>query len=300
MRSSVFVSTFLHIIVITLGIYGLPAIRSAPILEDIPMVVEIIPTALSTNLPSPAKPARPAVKEVETNKPKNLPLPKVKKKAVPPPASEKPKDITTITPIQKPKKPIQKPKKRKKVKVQPKDHKILAKARPRQKPLPPDSFAMVLKNLEKDIAKTISTKKTIKRKNIKPQSNIITRLSKTLSKESREFDSNRQISLSQRHAMINLIKRTMEPCWNFQAGSKRAQDIIVEIEVALRADGHVLNARITNQSQLNTDPFKQAAGESALRAVLNPSCQPYKLPVNLYNEWKDLKLRFNPKEMLGR
>jgi len=297
MRSSVFVSTFLHAIVITLGVYGLPAIRSAPILEDIPMVVEIVPMALRSNLPSVTKSEKPITKKVETKKSKNSPSPKVKKTVVPPLAPEKKKNAVTTPPIQK---PILKPKMKKKFKVQKKVHKNLAKARPSPKPPPPDRFAMVLKNLEKDLAKTTPIKKPTKQKNIEPKSDIIARLSKTLSKENREFNPNRQISMSQRHSMINLIKRTMEPCWNFQAGSKRAQDIIVEIEVALRADGHVLNARITNQSQLNTDPFKQAAGESALRAVLNPSCQPYKLPINLYSEWKDLKLRFNPKEMLGR
>jgi hypothetical protein len=51
---------------------------------------------------------------------------------------------------------------------------------------------------------------------------------------------------------------------------------------------------------LQSDRFKLAAGESALRAVLNPECQPYKLPVNKYDVWKDLKLTFNPREMLGR
>ena len=92
----------------------------------------------------------------------------------------------------------------------------------------------------------------------------------------------------------------MEPCWNFQAGSKKAQDIIVEIQVKLRPNGYVLDAIITNRSELKSDPFKLAAGESALRAVLNPSCQPYSLPVNRYDVWKDIKLTFNPREMLGR
>ena len=106
--------------------------------------------------------------------------------------------------------------------------------------------------------------------------------------------------MNERHAMINTVKKRMEPCWNFQAGSKKAQDIIVEIEVKLRPDGYVSGASITNRSELTSDPFKLAAGESALRAVLNPSCQPYILPTNRYDVWKDIKLRFNPREMLGR
>ena len=30
----------------------------------------------------------------------------------------------------------------------------------------------------------------------------------------------------------------------------------------------------------------------SIHAVLNPSCQPYNLPANRYNIWKDLKLTF--------
>ena len=63
---------------------------------------------------------------------------------------------------------------------------------------------------------------------------------------------------------------------------------------------YIVDAKIMNRSDLRSDPFKLAAGESALRAVLNPSCQPYILPANRYDVWKDIKLTFNPREMLGR
>jgi hypothetical protein len=39
--------------------------------------------------------------------------------------------------------------------------------------------------------------------------------------------------------------------------------------------------------------------ESALRAVLNRHCQPFKLPRDKFDSWKTMKLVFNPKEMLG-
>jgi hypothetical protein len=123
---------------------------------------------------------------------------------------------------------------------------------------------------------------------------------KTENNKSTEYNPNMRVTTSERHAMINTVRRTMEPCWNFQAGPKKMQDIIVEIEVTLRPDGYVTSANITNRSELETDPFKLAAGESALRAVLNPSCQPYKLPTDKYEVWKDIKLKFNPREMMGR
>ena len=126
------------------------------------------------------------------------------------------------------------------------------------------------------------------------------RLSKSLTRKPTEFNPDRKISMSEQHAMINYVRNKVEPCWNFQAGSKGAQNIIVEIKVALSSDGKVSHARITNKNQLQRDAFSLAAGEAALRAVLNPGCQPYKLPADKYAVWKDLTLTFNPREMLGR
>jgi len=292
-RSSIFASIFLHTVVIVIGVFGLPEIRRTSIARDIPMVVDVVPTALTTNLPSTSEePKKPLKKKIK--KPANLPLTEEKKALRPTRRIEKERVVVPEPSLPKAR-PIKKPIPKLKV------HKNLAKVKPRRKPKPPDRFAMVLKNLEKDFRKPIPKKKeTAKKKKSKTEYDLMARLSKTLSKRPTEFDPSRRVTMSERNAMINLVKRKMEQCWNFQAGSKKAQDIIVAIEVKLRPDGHVMGANITNRSDLNSDPFKLAAGESALRAVLNPSCQPYNLPVNKYDVWKDLKLTFNPREMLGR
>jgi hypothetical protein len=47
-----------------------------------------------------------------------------------------------------------------------------------------------------------------------------------------------------------------------------------------------------------SDPYYQAAAESALRAVRNPQCQPLKLPLEKYSEWQTMSLSFNPKDIL--
>ena len=50
---------------------------------------------------------------------------------------------------------------------------------------------------------------------------------------------------------------------------------------------------------MTADPFFRSAAESALRAVLNRRCQPFKLPPEKYDIWKLMILSFNPKEMFG-
>ena len=300
MRSSIFISIFLHAIIFTLGVYGLPMIKKTSFEQEIPMVVEIIPMGLSTNITSVRKKSeRPKKKKLESQK--NLPIVKKEKVRVKLSRSKKEREVVPELAVPKPEpKPKPKVKLIKKPKPNLKVQEKLAKVRPRRKPKPPDPFAMVLKNLEKDFQKPVSKKEKLLTKKPKAETDLIERLSKSLSRQRAEFDPDKQITMSERHAMINAVKRRMEPCWNFQAGSKKAQDIIVEIEVKLRPDGYVSDAKITNRSGLKSDPFKLAAGESALRAVLNPSCQPYILPANRYDVWKDIKLTFNPREMLGR
>ena len=303
MRSSVLLSTFLHVVVMVLGVYGLPAIRKPPVLQDIPMVVEIVPVDFKTNLPSAPEPPKKPEKKVKKQPPKPPPAPKVKKApppapAPPPPAQEP--EVAVVPPPPEPK-PKLKPKPKVEAKPKPKAPPSLVKAKPRRKPKPPDRFAMVLKNLEKSLEKPVVKKKEKpKKQKTKAEEDLMARLSKSLTRKPTESNPDRKISMSEQHAMINIVRRTMEPCWIVRAGSKDAQNIHVEIKVALRSDGNVSNARITNKNELQKDPFSLAAGESALRAVLNPSCQPYKLPADKYAVWKDLTLTFNPREMLGR
>ena len=296
MRQSLFVSIFLHAVVVVLAIFGLPEIRKAAIVAEVPMVVEVVPKAQATNIPSTPKLLdKSTKKETKTKKPK-------------PPVIQKPVPVKRTKSSQKSQNTVPKPeslKSKAKVKIDKKQkvkkniHKKLIKVKPQRKPKPPDRFAMVLRNLEKDLKRTNSKlKKPIKKKPFR-ETDLISRLSKSLSRRSEEFDSNERVTISERNAMINTVKRRMEPCWNFQAGSKKAQDIIVELEVKLRPNGRVLEASIKNQLDLKTN-FERAAGESALRAVLNPDCQPYELPIKRYSIWKDLKLTFNPREMLGR
>jgi hypothetical protein len=212
------------------------------------------------------------------------------------PITEKERDVVPVPAFIKPKVKIKKDNKAvKKRKI----NKKLIKAKPRRKPKPPDRFAMVLKNLEKDFKSPAANAKKLIKKRLSKETNLIARLSKSLSRRPTEFDPNKRVTMSEVNAMINSVKQKIKPCWNFHAGSKRAQDIIVELAVKLRPNGSVLGANIVNQSALNTN-FGRAAGESALRAVLNPDCQPYNLPIKRYNVWKDLKLTFNPREMLGR
>jgi outer membrane biosynthesis protein TonB len=97
---------------------------------------------------------------------------------------------------------------------------------------------------------------------------------------------------------IDLVRQKISKCWHFPAGLKNAEDLIVDIRMQLARDGSVKQAEIINKARMKTDSNFRTAAENAYRAVLDPNCNPLPLPPDKYEEWKDLELSFNPKEMM--
>jgi hypothetical protein len=95
---------------------------------------------------------------------------------------------------------------------------------------------------------------------------------------------------------IDEVRRQIERCWNIPAG---AGDYVVTIRVEMSPDATPRSAIVVNEATMQGSAFHRAAAESALRAVLNPRCHPFKLPVEKYDRWKTMTLVFNPKDMLG-
>jgi hypothetical protein len=63
----------------------------------------------------------------------------------------------------------------------------------------------------------------------------------------------------------------------------------------MNPDATVRSATQLN-SERNSDPFFQAAAESAMRALRNPRCSPLKLPLNRYDQWQTFTITFDPKD----
>jgi outer membrane biosynthesis protein TonB len=95
---------------------------------------------------------------------------------------------------------------------------------------------------------------------------------------------------------IDLVREQIERCWNVPAGARDAQDLRPEFRVQMNPDGTVRSAELMNTDQLG-DSFFQAAAESARRALLNPSCQPLKLPADKYDLWQTFTITFDPKDL---
>jgi outer membrane biosynthesis protein TonB len=282
MRRSVVVSCSLHAAVFALAYYGLPELRHPAPMIDTPITVDIVTVADKTNAPPPAP--KPEVKPE--------PKPEPKPVAVPPPPEPKPEPKPKPKPEPKPE-----PKAEPKPVPKPAAPEPLAQAKPQRKPKPPDTFASVLKTVEelKKQAPRTKPEETKKKpeKQPEPKETFENQIAKALRSPPRSFNASQPLTISE----IDLVRQQIARCWNLPAGAKDAEDLSIEIHTVMNPDGTVREARIQNQTRMQRDPFFRAAAESALRAVLNPRCSPLKLPPEKYDQWKDMTLNFNPKDM---
>lgn len=297
MRIAAVISASFHIAVFLIAWFGVlpsPPPQIAP--------AQVIEVEVALNEPEPeAKPA---------------PKPPPPKRAAPPPppkpqvaAKPEPEPEPSAVPVPKPKsepkpdpKPEPEPKVEKPPEPKPKPAKTKPLPRPKAKPKPPPQhdFASVLKTVEK-----LKKQQPVKRETAPPKkkdTSSFEQIAEALKKRQpapRRKPLAAQDSLSSRevNALRDLIRRHIEPCWNIPAGARDAENMVVEIRATLTPDGRVQTARIVDRARAQSDGFYRSMAESAVRAILNPSCQPLPLPLDKYNDWRDLVFSFNPREM---
>jgi outer membrane biosynthesis protein TonB len=307
MRRGVAYSLAFHAAVIVIAYFGVPHLSRPPVLEQ-PITVDIVTVDDKTNAPPP-KPREEPKKEPEPPKPPPEP-PKAQTPAPPPPpkppepapqvAAKPPEPAPAPLAEPKPKpepkeqaKPVPKPAPTPPPKVQPR----LADIKPKKKPKPPDTMESVLKTLE-DLKRQPPKKEEKPERTKKPaepeKSFDVAEIQKALEQPRTRHDPSRPIAISE----IDLVRRQIAACWNLPAGAKDARNMVVEIRVTMNPDGTVRDAQIQDTARLQSDPFYRAMAESAYRAVLNPRCQPFKLPPDRYDVWQTLALKFDPREML--
>ena len=305
MGKSVFFSFIVHCLVAVVSYFGLPMLSSSEIIVEAPVIVELVEIAEKTNVPTAKpkpKPEPPKPEPVKETPPPPPPPPAPKVEA-PPPPPEAPKEpeVAALPPEPKPepkpeKKPEPKPKAEPKPEPtpRPKPPSRLAKAKPKRKPKPPDAFESVLKSLE-DLRKAPPPPQKAEKKE-EPKKDFEQEIAKVLASSTKTMDRSQPMTLSE----IDAVRHQIAPCWNLGAGAKDAENLVIEIAVVMNPDGRVRSAEIKNSASKMSNPFFRTAAESGLRAVLNPRCQPFKLPPEKYDRWKTMTLNFNPKDMFGR
>ena len=293
MRGSLAASFGLHVAVIVLGVVGLPHIRKPPALPEVPLVVELVTIAEETNVPT-----RPKEPEPKKEEPKPQPPPKAETPPQTPPKAEPQPEVAVVPPEPKPEPKKAEPKKEEpKPDPKPRPPEELARIKPVKKPkVPQEDFDTVLKNLAKSLPAKPEEKKAEPK--AQPKASFEDMMSKALPSRTRNIgDPSKPITMTERDAIQNAIRRAMARCWNVPAGAKDAANLIINVRMTLAPDGSVVNVQLEDSTFGKSD-FWRAAADSAIRAVR--ICSPYSdLPRERYVAWKEITMTFNPREMLG-
>ena len=93
---------------------------------------------------------------------------------------------------------------------------------------------------------------------------------------------------------MRYLQTQMQRCWNPPVGVANAADLNVRVEVRFSQNGELSGLPVV----LNTggEGF-DVASNAAVRAV--QQCQPYDMPVEKYDNWRQVIVNFDPKFMLG-
>lgn len=263
-QRSIKISALLHVAVLLIAAFGLPAIL--PDMEDpqpMVMTVDILPISAMTYV-------KPSDKPIKEEKKPEKPQPKPKE----PP---KPKPVEKEEPIEKPFDPDE-------------EAEVIEKKKPEPKKEEPKkqqdkSFEEMMKDLKENADKVEE----------KGKDKVAQEENKTISDA--PYDPTQKLSISEEDA----LRSAYIPCWSPPAGGMNAEKQVVIVRAKYNADGSLIDAQIdsSQQGRYNSDSQFRVSAEAALRAVRLPTCNPLKnLPTSLYAKLKDTKITFDPRLML--
>ncbi len=291
-RKPLIISVVLHLIVFALVIFGMPQWRKDIEIEQ-PVAVELvdhIADEATTNKP-PAKTAKPVEKPTpeppkkqekknippvqETPKPE--PKPEEVKEPPPPPDESKleplPEKIaekkpTPLEPKPGPKKPEKKPK----PKDEPKKQQDTKKTQ--------ESFDSLLKDLTPNEEPTEEQPEVSTTDGHPEPAPNISKFSSVMSMTD-----------------MDALRAQLAQCWSIPAGARDSQDLNVDVRVTVNQARVVTSAEIVDMGRYHSDTFFRAAADSVLRAINSPDCTPLNLPPEKYDQWHEMTINFNPREM---
>lgn len=251
-----------------------------PDLLDIPQVVAVDLVAIGEE--TVVKPTPPKEPVEEAPPVAAAPKPKAEEKA--------PEPEETVTLPEDPKPPLTAAKE-KKPEPKPVKKAEALKAKPKkEEPVVDESAAL------DDFAKLIDRSKETQTKSEQAEEDFFAAFSK---------DKNRSKVADSRAQSISLIdaaRNQVQRCWAPPLGARDAAQMRVRVSVLLGPDGAVIGTPTLDPAdrrrmQRSSETVFRVFTESAVRAI--QQCAPFKLPKERYNEWRSLRLNFDPSQMLN-
>jgi membrane protein involved in colicin uptake len=89
------------------------------------------------------------------------------------------------------------------------------------------------------------------------------------------------------------LRAQMQRCWSPPVGVLGSDELVITVRIRLAPDGTVDTIEQIGAEGLGA--LYDVAADAARRAVLQ--CQPYRLPPNKYEAWKEVQVNFDPREL---
>jgi hypothetical protein len=306
MRTPALLSVALHVFALVVAVVNFDFF-SRPQMEPEPVMVEFEAIAKHAAAPTignpPPQPKTPKIDKEATK----APPPKT---AEPPPSPETKKPETAEA-VRLPPKPVEKPEAKPptpvedKVALKPKEPerpKVEKPPEPPKKPQPKQEVKKVepkappakhtppkpnVDNLVESILKNEQSRTSVKTPEQQP---------KPVKEITRQVASAPNLAAVVSASEIEGVRNKIRPCWNFPAGGKDAESLVVTLVVQMNQDGTPIRAEVRDTRRYNSDPMFRAAADSAWRAIMNPTCQPWPLPPEKYNSWRTITFNFDPRD----
>ncbi len=315
MREGLAVSAVLHTAIILVILLGLPDFLKKDLPpEETPIAVQLVNLADVTRAtqrnPKPVEQAKldtpPPPVPATKPEPKPDPLPpppspppssqSAPPSPPPPPAPEPPKPSPPPPPPPPDPIPAPKPPEPKPEPPKPEPPKPEAKPEPPKplaKPAPPKPDKTKQDQQFDDLLKNLSAKATQMEKQDTPP-----KPTKQVASAPASAQPNAPLGSQLTTAEKDLIIAQIEKCWSPPIGAKDAKNLVITLKVQLATDGTAQSVQIVDQGRYNSDGFFRAAADSAVRAIRNPNCVPLKVPPDKFDQWKNMTLNFDPRDLL--
>ncbi len=291
MQRAMVISMLLHLAVITLVYVGVPHLFEDSPLQEAVTTVTFVPIAEARNLPK----ALP-VAEAPEPEPSEAPPPQVEDAPPPPPP------VLEVAEPEPPPPPLPDPKPEPEV-AEPEPAPAPAPIevttlpaeiqRPRPKPMPPVrlDFESALQSLEKMEPVPRAPE---------PETETTPAAADPIDQLLAEAATPHRLDTPLSQTEVDAIRSQIQRNWNVPAGARDAHEMRVTLRLQLRRDGTVERVEVDERDRMRmqSDPFYRTMAESAVRAVRKTEQIQYLSPKK-YEQWRDIKLTFDPREMYG-
>ncbi len=279
MLHAVIKSGLLHVVVMLLVYTGMPVLLSDPPPQETVTTAMFVPIAEARNLPNLLPVVEPEP-EPEPEPPEPAPA-----EAAPPPPTP-PAPMPVVAPPPEPE-PEPEPELVEVVRLPE------AIVRPRPKPASPPrlDFEAALQSLD-DLEPAPPTPEAETAEAAEAPDLIEALLA--------EADTPYRFDIPLSQTEVDAIRSQIQRNWNVPAGALGAHEMKVTLRLQLGRDGTVERVEVVeaDRRRMLTDGFFRTMAESAVRAVRRTGQIKYLSPEK-YEQWRDIKVTFDPKEMYG-